>query len=114
MDLKPSLEAAVTAGTERGRAAATWVFDGNTDEATYQRFLDLNEAGDPALHDEFGPSTGWLSGENAEGPTPSSLADDLALRSEADLDAVCSAYEDAADAAYWAEVERVANLQVGA
>ena len=34
---------------EHALNAAAWYFDGNTDEATYQRVLDGIEAGDPAI-----------------------------------------------------------------
>ena len=104
-------------GTERGKSAASWVFDGNTDADTYRRFLALSDDGDPALYDEFGPSSGWLSGEFGDTvnfhdiPSMCYLTtDDDGYVNEHDWDECASAYETAADAAYWAELERVARL----
>jgi hypothetical protein len=56
---------AIKVGRARGLALASWVFDGNTTDATYRRFLELSEEGSPKLYDEFGPRSGWLSGEMA-------------------------------------------------
>ena len=103
-------------GTERGLAAASWVFDGNTTTETYRRFLEMSDAGDPELYDTFGPVSGWLSGEYAEGPTPAELAHELGLETDteagwAEADEACNAYEEAAEEAYWRELERVARLQ---
>lgn len=104
-------------GAAAGRNAASWVFDGNTDEATYKRFLDLHEAGDPLI-DEYAPRSGWLSGEDADAPTPQVLMDDLHVDMEGDeidldplRDELCEVYETAADEAYWAELERAARVQ---
>lgn len=99
-------------GTERGKAAASWVFDGNTSTETYANFLRLDDDGDPALYDTFGPTSGWLSGEFADAPTPRTLAEDLGISQDDDvaMDDAFSTYEDAADAAYWAELRRVATL----
>jgi len=116
------ITAAAKAGRDAGKAAASWRFDGNTPEATYTEFLRGHEDGDPLVLDFFGPASGWLSGEFADAPTPTTLAADLGLDSdtmdEIDLDplrdAVCEAYEAAADEAYWAELQRVAHLQVDA
>lgn len=104
-------------GRERGKAAASWVFDGNTPMETYETFVRLYDNGDPAI-EQFDTMTGWLSGEYADEPRPATLAADLGLPTETDedmarLDEVCAVYEEAADAAYWAELERVARLQVG-
>jgi hypothetical protein len=38
-------------GYEAGREAGSWVFDGNTDEATYQVVLEGYEEGDPEIMD---------------------------------------------------------------
>ena len=103
-------------GAEAGRNAASWVFDGNTSRETYARYLKLSEDGDPALYDEFGPTTGWLSGEWADAPTPNTLYAELELDPDDDLDGeimaeLSDAYEQAADEAYQHELERVARLQ---
>ncbi len=103
---------AAAKGTQAGKAAASWVFDGNTTTETYRQFLVMHEDGDPMI-ENFGPGAGWLSGEWADSETPASLMDDLRIGNTIDHDAVCEAYETAADEAYWAELERVARLQVG-
>lgn len=100
---------ATTLGTEAGKAAASWVFDGNTTDETYRQFLAWHEAGDP-LVDQFAPATGWLSGEWADTRTPQSLLAECGAGDE-DEEAVLTAYEEAADTAYWQELERVARYQ---
>jgi hypothetical protein len=103
-------------GRERGKAAASWVFDGNTTDETYRTFLRLYDDGDPLI-DQFAiTASGWLSGEYADDPSPTTLARDLDLPTETDedlaaLNEACNTYEEAAEAAYWAELERVARLQ---
>lgn len=110
----PSLTRASEMGATAGRNLASWVFDGNTTDETYRTFLGLREDGDP-LDEQFAPRSGWLSGENADDPTPQSLASDLGIDPEDDelLNAACSAYEEAADGAYWAHLEATANLMMG-
>jgi hypothetical protein len=109
-------DAAEDRGTDAGRALASWVFDGNTDRAVYVRFLELDEAGD--AYDEFGPRSGWLSGEDADGETWTSLARDILGddfdedADQYDADELAQAYEDAADRAYWAELQETAAHMV--
>lgn len=110
-----NLDRARELGADAGRNAASWVFDGNTSRETYARFLKLSDDGDPALHDEFGPTSGWLSGEWADTPTPNSLYAELGLEPDDDEDGeimaeIADAYEEAADQAYSDELERVARL----
>lgn len=107
------LRRAVARGTTTGKNAASWVFDGNATDETYRTFLTLRENGDPA-DEQFAPRSGWLSGEMADDPTPNSLAAEIGIREPEDIDEACSAFEEAADDAYWAELERVARIQVGA
>lgn len=99
-------------GAERGKAAASWTFDGNTSAETYRTFLRMHEDGDPAI-EQFDTMTGWLSGEYAGEPSPTTLAHDLDLDLDDHdaIDAACEAYEEAADEAYWDELVRVARLQ---
>jgi hypothetical protein len=99
-------------GEEAGKAAASWVFDGNTSHATYRAFLDRYEDGDDL--DAYAPRSGWLSGEFAESPTPGTLARDLGVSADSDiLDDACEVFETTADDAYWAELLRVATHQAG-
>lgn len=101
-----SLDAVRNAGTDRGKAAASWVFDGNTSRENFEMFLKLSDDGDPAIGDVYGPPA-WLSGEWADERTPQDLAVEFNLADD-DLDEACEAYEEAADSAYWAELERTA------
>ena len=90
------------AGAERGGAAASWMFDGNTTAATYRAFLKGVEDGDPAVRDQYQPPE-WLSGEWA-GESISELLGEHTT--EGGQDAYCMA----ADTAYWAELERAARI----
>lgn len=105
------LARAARLGRERGTSAAGWAFDGNTSDENYRTFLTMIDDGDPALGDVYTPPA-WLSGEWADDPTPDTLGAEIGLdRPDPDyLDEIATAYEDAADAAYWAELERVARL----
>ena len=105
------LARATELGADAGRAAASWVFDGNTSDATYREVLRGLEDIDPMILDQFNVPN--LSGEYADDPTPASLAEDLDLDPEADedlLEEACQVWEDLASAAFWEEVERVARL----
>ena len=97
-------------GRNAGKSAASWVFDGNTKDETYKRVLQGIKDGDPEILDAF--RTPNLSGEYADDPTPQTLAEDYDLDSDNDpegwrLDEACTAWENAASDAFWAEVERV-------
>lgn len=100
-------------GAARGKAAASWVFDGNTKQATYQRFLKMLEDGEP--FDAMFPGYSypeWLSGEWAGESVAELLGECVNARDEERLDGVMEAYEAAADVAYWSELERVARFHV--
>lgn len=102
-------------GKRTGEAAASWVFDGNTPQETYQRVLKGLDDGDPAVYDSL--RTPNLSGEYADDPTPRTLAEDYDITEERDpdgflLDKVCTAWEDAASQAFWREIERVCIYQL--
>lgn len=108
---------AASLGTDAGKSAASWAFDGNTDTNVYRKVLTGLEDGDPAILDAYGPASGWLSGEWADAPTPQTLAGDLSLDETNDPDGeilaeLATAYEEAADAAYWAEIERTCRAHV--
>ena len=101
-------------GEDAGRAAASWVFDVNTDRETYRAVLAGIEDGDPMVLDAY--RTPDLSGEFAGDYSSSDLAGELGLdedwTSPETLDAACDAWLDAAGEAFWHEVERVARLQL--
>lgn len=110
-------------GTSRGTNAGAWVFDGNTDEATYARVLQGIEAGDPEILDLLPGEP--LSGEWADGPLCHEVIldavsaaglgelyeDECWIASDLTND-LSTAFEDAWTDAVFAEVERVARLHV--
>ncbi len=117
MRTRTAISAAKALGTETGRSAASWVFDGNTSTDTYRALLEGLEDGDPATYDAFGPSSGWLSGEWADCETTSTLFARIGFDTSRDTygersNDVATAFEDAAESSYWAELERVARSQV--
>ena len=101
-------------GASHGKNAAGWVFDGNTTDETYARYLKGIEDGDPMVLDSLREPS--LSGEYADDYTSSDLLSDLGVEDEDTeyQDELCTAYEDAARAAFWDEVERVARQHVTA
>lgn len=107
-----AIEAAGKMGAEDGRAAATWVFDGNTTDETYQTWARMLADGDPEMWDHYASP---LSGEYADGLTPRSLVESLDLDNDSLTDEerteLCDAYEDAHRDAWHDEVERVAGYQ---
>ena len=93
-------------GREAGKCAASWAFDGNTSEETYQIVKKGLDDGDPAIIDRFRSPD--LSGEFSGDPTPDMLAEELDIPyGDAALDDACIAWMDAASEAFWAEIERV-------
>jgi len=97
-------------GRAAGKAAAGWVFDGNTPEETYQRVLRGIEEGDPAVLDAteppaIGPAAGY---------TQDDLARDLGIEpADRGLPRAVTAYADAFAGAFWQETERAARDHAG-
>ena len=112
----PVIARAEAIGRDAGIAAASWIFDGNTTVATCRHVLAGITDGDPMVLDAYRLPD--LSGEFGD-PTPGTLAIELDLDEKDDDDAdtlaaACSAWEDAAGEAFWAEAERLARLMLGA
>lgn len=97
-------------GTEHGKAAAGWVFDGNTGTDTYRRILAGIEDGDPEVMDEIPDSD--LSGEWADGYTLDLLAGDVGMDPDDDLDSVIWEYEAAFRDGVCEELSRVATYHL--
>jgi hypothetical protein len=101
------LEDARKLGAEHGRAAGSWVIDGNTSTETAIWIVGGYENGDPEVMDVM-PAP--LSGEWADSMTPQELIHEL-MGEDYDLhsdefvkDAACDAYEQAYSQAYWDQV----------
>jgi hypothetical protein len=102
-------------GITAGKDAASWVFDGNTTDYTYRAVLKGLDDGDPAILDSLNPPN--LSGEWADSETPYTLAERYGIDETRDpdgslLDDVCTAWEEAANDAFYSEVERVCRFHV--
>jgi hypothetical protein len=106
----PLVAKAEELGRAAGKAAAGWVFDGNTPDEEYQRVLRGIEEGDPAVLDAteppaIGPAAGYDSGD---------LARDLGIEpADRGLPRAVSAYADAFTDAFWQETERAARDHAG-
>lgn len=94
-------------GYDAGMAAASWVFDGNTTDETYQRVLTGINDGDPAVMDMFNVPS--LSGEFAGETTPRSLADELGIDDEFDVDTACEDWEYGVSDGFWSAVASMAR-----
>jgi hypothetical protein len=100
-------------GYEHGKNAGSWVFDGNTDQATYERYAKGLEDGDPEILDTLPNSP--LSGEWADGPTPTSVLSDLGLENNDNMgeyDYLLDAYEQGFGEGCNNEIERVLAIQL--
>lgn len=107
----PEEREAYELGKNAGGAAGSWVFDGNTDQATYRQYRQWDEDGDP-LFCEACPG-GPLSGEWADEPTSASLARDLGMDpDEDDTDGICSEYERGFSDGWRDEVLRMVAAQL--
>lgn len=86
-------------GTTMGAARASWVFDGNTDDATYRAFLTGWDDGDPEILDAYDCvfSIGEWAGESAM---------------ELGIEGYEDEFLDGFSMGYWAELERIARNMV--
>lgn len=96
---------AASLGRDAGRAAASWVFDANTSEATCRAVLRGIDDGDPAILDAY-PAPGLSA---SGGYTEASLARDLGLDDDQLPPAAATAYLDAAAETFWHQTERIAR-----
>jgi hypothetical protein len=94
-------------GRQDGTAAGSWVFDGNSSEATLRRFLAGVEDGDPEVLDALPCSP--LSGDIL-----AAVGEDTGyLIGQDERDDVLQAYEDAYESAAQDEAVRYATAIVG-
>ena len=95
-------------GYAAGKAAGSWVTDGNTDVATYRAILAGIESGDPEIMD-MQPSP--LSGEWAGESIPELIHGYSDMTPEAQ-DAACDSFEQGFSSGFWKQVERDCRYQV--
>jgi hypothetical protein len=106
------LERAEEEGYERGKAAGSWLLDGNSTEDAARRLLEGIEEGDPEVLDEL-PSAP-LSGEYADNPLPRDVLDALEVDEDADhAEDVLRAYEDGFSRGVTDEALRSARVMLG-
>ena len=99
-------------GHEAGKAAGSWVIDGNTTRRTCEVIIRGFEDGDPEIMD-MRPAS--LSGERADSMTPQALLRELGCRDDSRFsDGLCDMYDDGFSTAWWDEVIEHASVQVRA
>jgi hypothetical protein len=98
-------------GYEAGRAAGTWVIDGNTSTLTAKWLLEGIEAGDPEVYDQLPGSP--LSGEWADAPLPRDILEGFGMSEDDDAaDDVLGAFESGFSRGVEDEVVRAARIQL--
>lgn len=106
-----AIEAARARGAEDGKAAGSWVVDGNTSEEALRRLLEGLDEGDPEVLDSL--PAGPLSGEFADGLLPRDLLASLEVEEDDEAaDDILRAYEDAWSSAVQEEAERSARAML--
>lgn len=120
MDYDECKRTAVQLGSEAGQAAASWVFDGNTDDARYAAVLQAIKDCDGAVLDEI--RTPNLSGEWADEMDAFRLGEMCRLTDAVPADSdgysealqeLCDMWENAAAFAMQAELERQCLAHLG-
>lgn len=111
MPLSEALEAARNIGDTRGNDAASWVFDGNTDDACYAWMLKGIDEGDPAILDSVRePSfSGEYSGDYSERDLCEEIGISYDLSTTGDVDEIADAYLDQARTVFWSAIEIAAR-----
>ncbi len=88
------VEQAEQEGYERGKAAGSWLLDGNSTAEAARRLLDGIEEGDPEILNQL--PTSPLSREWADAPLPRDLLESVGMgEDDDDAEDVLSAYENA-------------------
>lgn len=106
-------------GRDRGRAAGSWIIDGNTSEDEARAWLTGIADCDPVTMDAMpNPLSGEWAGESigeliSESGLDQRMMDDDDARDRNDVDVWMDAYEVAYSEAFWLEVERAARIVAG-
>ena len=112
VNMTDALNGARDLGTEHGKSAASWAFDGYTSEETYRGVIAGLEDGDPGVYDMFREPS--FSGEYADDYSERDLCRDLGIDYDvsgtAEIDEITDAYLNEAHASFWDEVERMARI----
>lgn len=102
------IEAARELGLDYGKARGSWVIDGNSPKEFCQKIIDGYEDSDPEIMDISGSP---LSGEFADGPTPSSVLAELEIEiqdncamCESEQSEIIDAYEAGYQDGFWETV----------
>jgi hypothetical protein len=99
-----AIETAEGIGTDKGRAAGTWALGNNVDRAAAAAVLKGIQEGDPMVMDAYAAPN--LTGEWADEYGPADLAEDIGHAEGTPIfDAAATAYEDAAQTAFWLQLE---------
>lgn len=124
MTLEARITEAAARGTRAGKAAASWVFDGNTTDETYRATLQGIEDGDPAVMGglSWEPLSGQWAGESItellgdliawRAVITEGAADDEEEADDEEWEALTDAYEEAAQTAYWDGIEATCRLHL--
>jgi hypothetical protein len=91
-------------GYGRGKAAGSWVIDGNTPTNEAHRILRGIEEGDPAIMDRISPPDHWNEKEMFEVLDEINVAHNSPERND-----ILEQYHAGFDDGYWGEVERSAR-----
>ena len=106
------LERAEEEGYDQGKAAGSWLLDGNSKEEAARRLLQGIEDGDPEIIDTLPSSP--LSGEYADGLLPRDVLGRFDLDEQHDAaDEILSAFEDGYARGVQDEAVRTAEAMLG-
>lgn len=104
MPMSEALALARDLGSTNGRAAASWVFDGNSTDETYAAVQKALDDGDPAI-DDLVTEPSFRNGDYSERDLYSELGLDYDASPTSEQDKIADAYMEEARAAFWPAVE---------
>ena len=108
--MQEALEAARKIAEDRGRSAASWVFDGNTEDSYYEWVLKGIDDGDPEIYNSL-PESSFRDYSARELCDEIDVDYDLASSHEVDI--IADEYLEEARTTFWHEVERLAREHLG-
>jgi hypothetical protein len=109
-----AIESMRQAGEDSGKAAGSWVADGNTPEAELRSVLQMWEDGDPAAPTAPAPFSGeWAGDPSPEDVIGANTDCDVESLSPEEIDELATAFEDAYFEAWQDEAERTVRGLLG-